>query len=252
MEGTSLDEILNGDRSGEPEQAETIGQPRDDHGRFAAKEPGEQAGQETPEQQQEEPPSSEQEPSHIPIAALKDERTKRQQIEAERQQLAERLAQYEAYFQSQQQPQEEEVDPIQLIAQQVMSQLQPQQELQALTMKVELAEHMARQKWTDYDEKVEHFKEAAKSNPFLIQELRGASNPAEYAYTVANKILEAKQYSTAPAHEEIEAQMRAKIMAELGMSSPKAPTTLANERSVGSRTGPAWSGPTPLGGILGR
>lgn len=249
--GTSLDEIFGGEQSNETEQAETIGQPRDEHGRFAPKEAGEE---EQLEQPQDAPPASEQEPSHIPIAALKDERTKRQQIEAERQQMAERLQQYEAYFQQLQNGgQEEEPDPIQLIAQQVQSALAPQYEMQMLTQKVDFAEALARQKWADYDEKVEHFKEAAKSNPFLLQELRTAANPAEYAYNVANRILEAKQYGSAPSREDIEAEMRAKIMAELGMSNqPKAPTTLANERSVGSRSGPAWSGPTPLGDIFGR
>jgi hypothetical protein len=121
-------------------------------------------------------------------------------------------------------------------------------------MRVNVAEEFARQKWADYDEKVEHFKEAAKTNPFLLQELRTAANPAEYAYNAANKILEAKQYGTAsPSREQLEAEIRQKIMAEIGMP-PKvqAPTTLANERSTGSRSGPAWSGPTPLGDIFGR
>lgn len=250
--GTSLDDILNDEPEGQTEQAETIGQPRDEQGRFAAKEAGEEQGQEQ-SAQQEEPPSSEQEPTHIPIAALKDERTKRQQIEAERQQMAERLQQYEAYFQSLQNGgQEEETDPVQLIAQQVIAQLQPQQEMQMLTQRVEFAEALARQKWDDYDEKVEHFKEAVKGNPFLLQELKAAPNPAEYAYGVASKILEAKAYSQQPSREQIEAEMRAKIMAELGMSTqPKAPTSLVNDRSVGSRSGPAWSGPTPLNDILG-
>lgn len=248
--GTSLDDIFGDGPAEDTEQAETIGQPRDEHGRFAPKEPGEDADI---EQREEGPPPSEQEPTHIPMAALKDERTKRQQLEAERQQLAERLQQYEAYFQQVQNGgQEEEPDPIQLIAQQVISQLQPQQEMQMLTQKVEFAETLARQKWADYDEKVEHFKEAAKANPFLIQELRTAANPAEYAYNVANRILEAKQYGTAPSREQIEAEMREKILAEIGISNqPKAPTTLANERSVGARSGPGWSGPTSLGDIFG-
>lgn len=249
----SLDELMSDDEVVETDQAETIGQNRDESGRFAAKDTGEK--EDDPEGESDAvTPTAEQESSHIPIAALKDERTKRQQLEAERQQLAERLQQYETYFQQLQNggQQEEEPDPIQLIAQQVMSQLQPQQEMQMLTQKVEFAEALARQKWVDYDDKVEHFKEAAKTNPFLIQELKSAANPAEYAYNVANQILEAKQYGQQPSREEIEAQMRAKIMEELGMSvQSKAPTTLANTRSVGSRSGPAWSGPTPLGDMLG-
>lgn len=247
---TSLDDLLSGNEPEIEQQPETIGQPRDESGRFAPKEQG--------EEQQEEPvakdvpPASEPEPSHIPMAALKDERTKRQQIEAERQQLAERLQQYETYFQQLQAQtgQEEEQDPIELIAQQVMSRLQPQNEMQMLTVKVELAEQLARQKWADYDEKVEHFKEAVKANPFLLQELRNSTNPAEYAYNAANRILEAKSYGSAPSREQIEAEIREKIMAEIGVNRPQAPTSLATERSVGSRSGPAWSGPATLDDLL--
>lgn len=248
--GTSLDDILS-DEPNETQPTETIGQPRDEQGRFAQIEPGEEQLEAEEPQAVVEPPATEQEQSHIPIAALKDERTKRQQAEDQLRQTAERLQQYEAYFQQVQGGQEEEPDPVELIAQQVMSRLQPQTEMQILTTKVDFAEQLARQKWTDYDDKVEHFKEAAKVNPFLIQELRNAANPAEYAYNVANKILEAKQYGQAPSREDLEAEMRAKIMAELGINRPQVPTTLATERSVGARSGPAWSGPTPLNDLLG-
>ncbi len=250
--GTSLDDILNDDPTEDAPQPETIGQPRDDSGRFASAEPGEEQQAEQPAAE-EGPPPSEQEPSHIPFAALKDERAKRQQIEAERQQMADRLQQYEAYFQQlQAAEQPEEQDPIQAITSHVLSTVQQQNEMQMLTVRVEFAEQLARQKWADYDDKVEHFKEAVKANPYLLQELKAAPNPAEYAYNAANKMLEAKQYGTAsPSREQLEAEIRAKIMAEIGMPQRQAPTTLATERSVGARSGPAWSGPTPLGDILG-
>lgn len=251
--GTSLDDIFGGGSNEQTEPAETIGQPRDEHGRFAPTNTGEEQQQAEPQADaQEGPPPSEQEPSHIPIAALKDERTKRQQAEQERQAALERLQQYEAYFQQQQQP-EEDPDPIALIAQQVQASLQPQYEMQIRKTQVEFAEQLARQKWDDYDEKAEVFKQAAANNPFLLHEFQNAANPVEYAYNAAGRILEAKSYGTAPSREQMEAEMRAKIMAELGMSNqPKAPTTLANERSIGARSGPAWSGPTPVGDIFGR
>ncbi len=252
--GTSLDDILGSEPTGESAEPETIGQPRDEHGRFSAREETGETPAEEP-QGEEVTPTSEQEPSHIPIAALKDERTKRQQAESQTQQALARLQQYEAYFQQMQngaaQPEEEE-DPIELIAQQVMSRLAPQNEMQMLTAKVEFAEQIARQKWDDYDEKVEYFKEAVRTNPFLLNELKSAQNPAEYAYNAANRILEAKQYGTAvPSREQLEAEIRQKIMAEIGMSNRQAPNSLATERSVGARSGPAWSGPTPLNELLG-
>ena len=247
--GASLDDILGDEAAPQIEQPQEVSQPRDEHGRFASNDTGEQ-----PETaQQEGPPPSEPEQSHIPIAALKDERAKRQQSEAERQQLAERLQQYEAYFAQQngQQPQEEQ-DPLEIIAQQVMQRLQPQTEMQMLTMRVNVAEDIARQKWSDYDEKVETFKAAVQQNPYLLQELKNAANPAEYAYNADNRMLEAKSYGQpGPSREAMEAEMRAKIMAELNLNKPQVPTSLVNEQSRGSRSGPAWSGPTPLGQILG-
>ena len=72
--GTSLDDILGSDETTQVEQQEETSQLRDEQGRFAAAETGD-----TPETaQQEGPPPSEPEQSHIPIAALKDERAKRQ------------------------------------------------------------------------------------------------------------------------------------------------------------------------------
>lgn len=251
MEGTSFDDIL-----GDEQPEEITGQPRDDQGRFASADTGvtEEVSQEEP--QTEVPPTSEQpEQGHIPIAALKDERAKRQAIEDQYRQAAERLQQYEAYFAQQQggQQQQEEPDPIEFIAQQVMARLQPQTEMQMLTMKVEQTEAFARQKWPDYDEKVELFKEAAAANPFLVEELKRSPNPAEYAYNAAQKMHEAKTYGTAtPTREQIEAEIRQQIMAEIGVQQkPQAPTSLVNTQSRGSRGGPAWAGPASMEQILG-
>lgn len=246
---TSLDDILGSEETIQIEQQEESSQLRDEQGRFAAAETGD-----TPETaQQEGPPPSEPEQSHIPIAALKDERAKRQALENEYRQAAERLQQYEAYFAQQNgQQQQQEQDPLEIIAQQVMSRLQPQTEMQMLTMKVDMAEQVARTKWADYDEKVEHFKAAVQTNPFLLQELKAAANPAEYAYNAANRILEAKSFSQpGPSREQMEAEMREKIMAELGLNKPQAPTSLVTEQSKGTRAAPSFAGPTPMTQILG-
>jgi hypothetical protein len=263
MSDTPLSEILGSDDHLEPEidvaePPETIGQPRDEHGRFAPK--GETEGDEPSDSAPPAPPV-EAEPQHIPIAALKDERQKRQQLEA-------RLAEYEAYLsQIQQQQQAPQAKPDMFadpegyeahleaqITARLMQQLQPQlQQTQTLT-RAEMSEFVARQKFEDYDAKIEVFKEALEANPFLHSQLMQAPDPATFAYNAANKYIEAKQYGTAsPSVEQIEAQLREKIMAEIGMANrPKVPTTLAGDRSVGSRSGPAWSGPTPVSDIFSR
>lgn len=263
MDGTPLDDILS-DEPNEPVEAaqpETIGQPRDEQGRFASQETGETQEPESVT------PTQTEDPAHIPIAALKDERTKRQQIEAEKQQLAERLAQYDAYFeqlnnqQAEQGPPDPAYDPVGyaewVSAQsqnQVMPQVQQMVQEQVLRARVDFTETLARQKWADYDEKVELFKAEAQRNPYLVQQMASASDPASFAYQVANQIAEARQYSSGnamPDREQLKAQLREELKAELGLSNRQAPTSLANERSVGSRSGPAWSGPTPIGDILG-
>lgn len=247
--GTSLDDLLNDDVA-EPVEQELDQQdtaPRDEHGRFAPKDAGDTA--ETP---QEGPPPSEPEQSHIPLAALQDERTKRQRAEDEARQTRETLAQYEAYFQQQAQPQPED-DPIAYVAQTVREQLAPQLQQALLEQRVQVAETMARQRWTDYDEKIEVFKAEVQRNPFLAQQLLQAPDPASYAYSVAGQIAEAQRYggNPAPSREQIEAELREKILSEIGMSNRQAPVSLATERSTGSRSGPAWTGPASLTDILG-
>lgn len=247
--GNTLDDILGEEQPTEAApQPETIGPKRDEQGRFASKEPGDQAA-EAP--QPEAPPASEQSaPENVPFAALKDERAKRQELER-------RLQEYEAFFEqarnAQAQPQavDPEADPIAYVTAQVQQALLPQVQQQQLQTRVEVTEVLARQKWADYDEKVELFKEEAVKNPFLVREVMQAANPAEYAYNVASQIAQARQYGgQTPTREQIEAELREKIMAEIGMPQRQAPLSTANERSVAGRGGPAWSGPTPLDDIL--
>lgn len=251
-EGTSLEDILGGDEAPAPEQEAPGGPVRDEHGRFASASPPQSDDQ--GEAEQEAPPASEPEPGHIPIAALKDERSKRQRAEEAFQEAQQRLQQYEAHFAQLNAPQaqEQEEDPVEWLTQQVLARVQPQTQQQHLVMKVEVAEQFARSKWEDYDEKVETFKEEAQRNPFLWRELAAAANPAEYAYNAATNILAARTYGTAtpPSEADIEARLREKIMAEIGMKQPNVPTSLASAQSRGSRSGPAWAGPTPIGDIL--
>jgi hypothetical protein len=95
------------------------------------------------------------------------------------------------------------------------------------------------------------FKEGLAQNPFLMGELMQAADPVAYAYNAGKQIQQARAYgNAAPTREQIEAELREKIIAELDLNRPKAPSTFAGDRSVGSRSGPAWTGPTPLGDML--
>lgn len=248
----TLDDLLSG--NAEPvETQEAAAEPnngiaRDEHGRFAPREAGE-----TAEQPMEGPPPSEPEPQHIPLNALQDERRKRQHAEDQLNQMQSALQQYESYFQQANQPTPED-DPIAYVAQQVRDQLAPQLQQELLVQKVTFAEMQARARWNDYDDKVEMFKAEAQRNPFLLQQAAAAPDPAAYAYNVATQIDQARQWggNPAPSLEQIEAELREKIIAELGISNRQAPLSTATERSTGTRSGPAWSGPATLDELLRR
>lgn len=251
-----MDEIFP---TGEPtEEVAEQSQPRDEQGRFAPK------GDDEPEQASEPvesaPPAPEPEPDRIPIAALKDERSKRQQAE-------QRAAELEAYLQQlQTQQQQPDIEPdmfadpdgfkahlVKQLRQELMQELQPTMQQQQVLTRAEVSEMMARQRWQDYDAKVEVFKEALQGNPFLVEQLKQAPDPATFAYNAALKYEEAKQYGTAsPSRDQIKAELREELMNELGLNRPKVPTTLAGDRSVGSRSGPAWSGPVSVDDIFPR
>lgn len=251
---TPLDDILNGSDPGDetPEVTEPVEaseapsdeRPRDEHGRFLPKDTGEEAP-ETPAPEAA-PPAAE--PQMVPISALMGEREKRQQFE-------ERLRQYDEYFaQLNSQPQEvpdQFADPeghtahvIKQAVQEALQQITPQLQRTQTLSRAEVSEMLARQKYEDYDAKIEVFKEALQENPFLAAQVQQAADPATFAYNAATKYQEAKQYGTAtPTRESIEAEIREKVIAELGLS-PKVPSTLAGDRSVGTRSGPAWSPPS--------
>lgn len=239
----SLDDVLNDNgqtQDAAPAQAEPL--------------PDEATASTTGEPEQSEPapetvapPAAEtSEPEHVPIAALKGERAKRQQAE----QL---VQQYEAYFQQlQQQTQPQEEDPVALFAERVKQALYPEFQQSMLMQKAQLAERFARQQWADYDEKVQLVVAEAERNPFLRDMIAQADDPAAYAYNVGQQIAQARGFATpAPSREQLEAEIREKIMAEIGMAPKPVPTSLANQRSVGTRSAQASTTPFSIDDVLG-
>lgn len=267
----SIGDILNGEPTDEvtqevveevveqiPEETEqeTADRLRDEKGRFAKKD---QTGVE-PQDAETVPPATDRLPQ-AEYAALKDERQKRQQLE-------ERLRQYDEYFtqlQAQQRPQTPAevpdmfADPegfqayvVEQAVQRARQELQPSiQQGQTMT-RAEVSELLARQKFEDYDATIEEFKEALTANPFLLTQIQQAPDPATFAYNAGKQWQASKSFGGAqPSEADIEARLREKIIAELNLQRPKAPSTFAGDRSVGSRSGPAWTGPAPLSDLLG-
>lgn len=233
-------------------QPETIGQPRDDSGRFAKENV---TGEEIPaeEPQTEAPPAPEPE-AQGQLAALKDERRKRQEAE-------QRAAFLEQQFKTMQQPapqqQEPEPDfwdnPQRVIASQVqkavIEALQAEKQQQTMA-RIDESESKARAAYADYDDAFHAFHRAASVNPSLVQQMTQASDPAEFAYKTGKSALDLQRVGSI---DELLAAERARWEQEAAQAiqpRQQAPFTTATARSVGERGVPAFTGPKPISAIL--
>lgn len=253
METESLDSILNG--TNEPAEAvetaapaaeETVTeapatQPRDDHGRFAAK--GEA------EKPVESAPPALEEQHHIPPKALHDERRRRQEAEQQLAELQQRLAQP-------QQPApslwEDEQGWQQHFGGQVVSEA-----VQAASMnaRLDMSEMMVRQSQTDFEEKKAVFLDLMAQTPGLQQKALADPHPWNFAYQYVTNHQRMQELSAVDVNdltEKLKAQVRAEIEAEQASKPiPSFPTSLADSQSARNDTGAAP--PTrSLKDILGR
>jgi hypothetical protein len=262
-DATPLSDILDNDTPATEPAA------RDDQGRFASVAADTETGQETGVTPQEEPPAAiseppsqsvaPPEPATIPYAALRDERNKRQALEAEL-----------ARFRASQQP----APPMQTQAEQpadAPDMFEDPAGFQAWVRQAAAADAMqlarqefalertrasaiaAQSKYADYDATIEAFKGLAAANPGLEQTMMQQPDPAEWAYRTAKTHLEVAQYGSVDAL--VEARIKAReaelVAAATAQVRPSLPPTITTDRNVGNRTqGPAWNGPKPLSAIL--
>jgi hypothetical protein len=141
---------------------------------------------------------------HVPYAAMKAEREKRQQAER-------RAAEYEQYIQSLQQPQ---VDFYQQPDVYVQQHLQSVEARTTQRFHAALAEQ-AREVYPDFDEVVSDVVEHASENPMIEQKVMSAANPALAAYRLGKQLREMKQMQDpATYRQRIEAEVRAQVEAE--------------------------------------
>lgn len=191
------------------------------------------------------------------MAAAKDEREKRQRLEAE-------IAIMRASTQSNaasQQPQQQPVvtktfwdDPEAYLK-------GIEQNIQGVTLKVRLdtSEQIARSRYPDFQEKMGVFGEIVKANPAVGAQLIQAPDPAEFAYKLAKNQQELQQVGNLDAlREKIEKETRIKLEAEFkqreeAKQTERAalPGSLSNVTGVGGNSGkPVWGGPPSLDNIL--
>jgi hypothetical protein len=261
IEDTPLSDILSDEPQAEaiepqaeieqPTETQSDGPVRDEKGRFAPK------GETT-----EEPPSSPQEDEgpHVPRRALQDERSKRQQLEAELAQLRQQYAQPQPQAQQAQEqgPPDRWEDPDgydQWLIGQAAQAARAEAHETYQRQRIEASAIEAMQRIPDYQEKIQVFEQMAAANPALMQEMIRQPNPAEYAYNMAKTQVDIQQYGgidgliNARVQEALKAQQPANL-ADVASRLPSAPPSISSDRSVGARSGPAWGGPTPLSEIL--
>ena len=132
-------------------------------------------------------------------AAVIDERRKRQQLEREIAELRK---------QSQQSPRPDVFEDPEGAFRHEREQLTAQ----IHATRLELTQELMRDAHQDYDELESEFVELAQQNPFLIQELQQARNPAKFAYETAKKARDAAALKDV---DKLKADLEAKIRAEL-------------------------------------
>lgn len=152
-------------------------------------------------EEQEAPPASEEpeQPAHVPAAALRDERSKRQALER-------RLAELEAMQGAPARPDANE-DP-----EGAASYLQQQMQGEVWKVKAGLSRSMVASQKADYAEREAEFIEMAADNPDLVRQMYNSENPALFAYETARKH---KEYLELQNVDEAKAKLRAEVRAEI-------------------------------------
>lgn len=184
----------------------------------------------------------------VPLAALEDERSKRQTAERE---LAELRKQQPAKPDQQEKPgfwekPEEHLNGVRQFA-----------ATEALKVKLDMTEERAREKYDDFDAQLEAFGRMVEQNPALRIQMLQARNPAEFAYSTAkNHSAFESAGSVEKMREQIRAEERAKLEAEAKAKAEAEqkkrdalPSTLTDVQG-GTPRAAEFTGPTPLNDIL--
>lgn len=184
----------------------------------------------------EEPAKAAAKPEEGLQAALLAERRKRQELEA---MLAEQQKEKPDFWE----------DPEARLAD---TEAKFQQQL--VMQKLDISEAFAREKYSDFDEKLEIFAAMLQENPVLHQQMVQQVNPAEFAYKTALSQQKLKEMGDPLKYEaELEKKLRAKWEAEKEAENKKKadlPGSIATTAGAGGTTGATWNGPTPINDLF--
>ena len=201
------------------------------------------------------PPQEMNEKERAAFAAAADERRKRQALEQE-------LAQLRA-----QQPQKP-AEPAKTFwdnPDEALAKERQERQGEYIQMKLGMSEMMARQRYPDFEEKLNTFKAVAGNNPALVQAWLAAPDPGEYLYKFARNHQELQQLGGLDQmRKKIEADTAAKVRAEVEAEYKRKeeeaaklraaiPPSISDVRGASTnKSAPVWGGPRPLDAVLGK
>lgn len=243
---SELESILDGAINPEVEQPEaqetqeTSEQPED-----STDEQIETAGEKNEQEPTPDPENTEKQDTVVPLQALMAERDKKRKLEQELEQLR-----------SQKEP--EKAPDVFDDQEAYTKHMQKEISTQAFNIKAEMSEYLARRDHPDLDKDIETFKELAKENPALSQQIYAAASPYHEIHDIVDKH---NRYQDMQNVDQLEARLRTeleeKIRAEFENKAKSkeelrssVPTSLVGETSQGDPS-KLPSKPTSLSSILG-
>lgn len=177
------------------------------------------------------------------MAAARDERNKRQALEARLQELEAAKQPEKEFWEAP----EEKLNAFEAKIQQTM-----------LKTKIDMAESIARTRYSDFDEKIGVFAELLETTPGLHSQWMSALDPAEFAYKAGQNFMKFKESgSIEDMRAKIAAEERAKIEAEYKAKELERekklsaiPNSVSGINGTGASAAPVWNGPASLESLL--
>lgn len=238
VEVEATQEAAVADEQPEPEKPEEPKQPRDEKGKFAKKDK----------------PEGEGRPDDWSYHAYKDEKAKRQELEA-------RLAKVEAERQQPEPQPAPQIDPID-DPQGYTQHIQQQIQMATLQASVNLSERFARQQHGDEAFEAANQWARQPEQQALLANAVQSGDPWGEVIAAHKRHVAMQEIGDDPQayRERIENEVRARLEAEMAEQAPQPsptppqpmPANFAKARNAGQRKGPEWAGPTSLDDALRR
>ncbi len=219
----SLDEVFSDKQ--QPEQVEKVEEEREEQSSSEQDENVEDVEVDTEKEEEAETTSTEEddEKQSWTLAAVKDERAKRQEAQKRAEELERQLEELKRGDSKRELPDvfDDQQGFVKSIRDEFTSEL--------ASAKLEMAREFMMESHPDYEEMEQKFIEIAKENPVLRSQAQKASNPAKFAYQQAKKYVEWQEMQDVDKFKEkMKAEAKAELEAELRQAKEKKASKVAD------------------------